>query len=337
MILPLILYRLACMKYIKSIKDFEREVQMMTEEKNVKGEAAARNTENTESKKAQDPAENCDSNCNSCASDCASRKPGPPAKEPLHMLSRVERVIGIVSGKGGVGKSLVTSMMAVAMNRKGYRTAVLDADITGPSIPRMFGIEDGAKSTGMGLSPAKTAKGTEIMSLNLLLENKEDAVIWRGSMVAGVIKQFWRDVIWSNIDYMFVDMPPGTGDVPLTVYQSLPIDGIIIVATPQELVSMIVAKAVNMANHLNVPILGLVENMSYLECPDCSKQIKLFGESHVEEIADKYKVKLLSKIPLNPEIAAMCDAGKIEEYNFNWLDETAQSLEEVLPIRDSLQ
>ena len=309
----------------------------MTEEKNLKGEVNGENTENKEIREEQEPAASCDSNCNSCASDCASRKPGPPPKEPLHKLSRVERVIGIVSGKGGVGKSLVTSMMAVAMNRKGYRTAVLDADITGPSIPRMFGIEDGARSTEIGLSPAKTAKGIELMSLNLLLEDKEEAVIWRGSMVASVIKQFWRDVVWSNIDYMFVDMPPGTGDVPLTVYQSLPIAGIIIVATPQELVSMIVAKAVNMANHLDVPILGLVENMSYLECPDCGKQIKLFGDGHVEEIAAKYKVKLLNKIPLNPEIASVCDAGEIEKYDFNWLDETTQCLAETFPIVDSLQ
>jgi len=288
----------------------------------------------TEEKKVQEQnPETCTHNCSTCASACASRDSSQPApKEELHKLSTVRKVIAVVSGKGGVGKSLVTSMMTVQSHRLGQRVAVMDADITGPSIPKCFGIEDGARAVGMGLLPAKTESGIQIMSTNLLLEDKESAVIWRGSVIAGVVKQFWGDVIWSDVDVMFIDMPPGTGDVPLTVYQSIPVDGIIIVTSPQELVSMIVAKAVNMAKKMNVPILGIVENMSYIECPDCGKQMKVFGESHVEEVAAKYDLKVLGRIPLNPEIAALCDAGRIEDVKGDYLIDAAKEVAE-LPVK----
>lgn len=276
--------------------------------------------------------ESCTHNCSSCASACSSRDASQPApKEKMHKLSTVNKVIAVVSGKGGVGKSLVTSMMAVETHRRGKQVAIMDADITGPSIPKCFGVEDGAKAVGMGLLPAKTESGIQIMSTNLLLENKEAAVIWRGSVISGVVKQFWTDVIWNGVDTMFVDMPPGTGDVPLTLYQAVPVDGIIIVTSPQELVSMIVAKAVNMAQKMEVPIIGIVENMSYVECPDCGKRLNVFGESHVQEVADKYGLKVLGRIPLNPEIAALCDAGKIEEVKGSYLAAAADAVE-ALPI-----
>ena len=276
--------------------------------------------------------ENCSHNCSSCASACASRDSSQPApKEKLHKLSSVKKVVAVVSGKGGVGKSLVTSMMTVEMHRRGHRVAIMDADITGPSIPKCFGVEDGAKAVGMGLLPAKTDSDIQIMSTNLLLENKEAAVIWRGSVISGIVKQFWSDVIWNGVDTMFIDMPPGTGDVPLTVYQSVPVDGIIIVTSPQELVSMIVAKAVNMAQKMNIPILGIVENMSYIQCPDCGKKMNIFGESHVQEVADKYNLKVLGRIPLNPELAALCDAGRIEDFKGDYLAEAAKVVEELVP------
>ena len=239
------------------------------------------------------------------------------------------RVIAVTSGKGGVGKSLVTSLLAVSLQRNEHKTAVFDADITGPSIPKMFGIRDKARGDDMGLYPVQSKLGTEIMSVNLLLEHDSDPVIWRGPVIAGVVKQFWTDVIWNEVDYMMVDMPPGTGDVPLTVFQTIPINGIIIVTTPQELVSMIVEKAVKMAKLMNVPILGIVENMSYAECPDCGKQIQVFGDSHIEEIAKEYGLPVLARIPMNPKLAAACDKGMIELFEGDWLQDAVSAIEAV--------
>ena len=260
----------------------------------------------------------CTHDCSTCGESCSERKE-ESLLAPLNSMSSVKKVIGIVSGKGGVGKSLVTSLMAAGMQKKGYRTAVLDADITGPSIPKVFGIEGMAKGSEYGIFPSSSENGVEVMSVNLLLENASDPVVWRGPILAGTVKQFWTDVIWGDVDFMFVDMPPGTGDVPLTVFQSLPIDGIIVVTSPQELVSMIVEKAVKMAKMMNVPIMGLVENMSYFSCPDCGKEINVFGESHIEDVAKQNGLKVLGRIPINPEIAAKCDAGKVEDIDATWL------------------
>ena len=253
----------------------------------------------------------CSHDCSSCGQkDCGSRE---IPKEQLNEFSRVKKVIGIVSGKGGVGKSLVTSMMASATNKRGFNTAVLDADITGPSIPRMFGIKEHALGDGKNhIFACRSSNGVDIMSINLLLESDTDPVVWRGPVIAGVVKQFWTEVVWKDIDYMYVDMPPGTGDVPLTVFQSLPVDGIIVVTSPQSLVSMVVAKAVRMAELMNIPILGIVENMSYFTCPDCGCEIKVFGDSHVEEIATTYGIPLLARLPIDPAAAAACDSGKVE-------------------------
>lgn len=277
--------------------------------------------------------ESCSHNCSSCGESCAERKPEKGEKksflEQPHKLSNIKRVIGIVSGKGGVGKSLVTSMLAVAMNRRGYNTAILDADITGPSIPRSFGITGRASGTGEGLLPVSSKTGIKVMSLNLLLENDTDPVVWRGPVIAGAVKQFWTDVIWDDVDYMFIDMPPGTGDVPLTVFQSIPVSGIIVVTSPQELVTMIVDKAVNMAKLMNIPILGIVENMSYAECPDCGKKIAVFGESHIDEVAQKHGIDTVGKLPINPKLAAACDKGMIELYEESGLDNIADMLEDV--------
>ncbi|WP_394522224.1 P-loop NTPase [Lacrimispora sp. JR3] len=274
--------------------------------------------------------ENCTHNCNSCGESCPSRQEGPKSfLEPLNPASSVKKVIGVVSGKGGVGKSLVTTMMAVHMKAKGYKTAILDADITGPSIPKAFGLSDagvGMAANGL-MIPAVSNTGIEIMSANLLLDNETDPVIWRGPVIAGTVKQFWQEVLWENIDYMFVDMPPGTGDVPLTVFQSLPVDGIIIVTSPQELVSMIVAKAVNMAKKMNVPILGLIENMSYLNCPDCGKKITVFGESHIDEVAESHGLEVLAKIPIDPKIAAAVDGGMVEYLEAPWFDAAVSAVE----------
>lgn len=272
--------------------------------------------------------ENCNQNCGSCSEDCAERKEVDFREKP-NELSSIKKVIGIVSGKGGVGKSLVTSMLAISMNRKGYNTAILDADITGPSIPKAFGIDRKASGSERGVIPVKSKTGIDIMSINLLLENDTDPVVWRGPIIANTVKQFWTDVIWDNVDYMFIDMPPGTGDVPLTVFQSIPIDGIVIVTSPQELVSMIVSKAVKMAEMMNVPILGIVENMSYFKCPDCDKEYKIFGESHIEEIAKKHDIKVISKFPIDPKIALSVDKGMIELYTNDWLDNMSDSLEKL--------
>ena len=253
--------------------------------------------------------------------------------EQLNQYSSIKNVIGIVSGKGGVGKSFVTAMLAVLLNRKGYRVGILDADITGPSIPKAFGIHKRAEANELGMLPAETKTGIKIMSVNLLLDSEDTPVIWRGPVVAGVVKQFWQEVVWQDVDYMFVDMPPGTGDVPLTVYQSLPIDGIIIVTSPQDLVSMIVAKAVNMAETMEVPILGLVENYSYLECGNCGERISVFGESHIDEIAEKHNLAVLGRIPIDPKIAKAIDAEDVEGLQGDWLDQCAQILEEVIPAK----
>ena len=261
----------------------------------------------------------CTHDCSSCSQNCSSRN-AAPAKEAPHKMSSIKKVIGIVSGKGGVGKSMTCAMMAVSMARQGYGTAVLDADITGPSSPKLFGVHGQAVCDENGIWPAETSKGTKLMSVNLLLDDEESPVVWRGPVIAGAVKQFWTDVIWQDVDYMFVDMPPGTGDVPLTVFQTLPVDGIIVVASPQELVSMIVAKAVKMAQMMNVPILGVVENMSYVKCPDCGKEIKIFGESHVNEIAAKYGLPVLARMPIDPKLASLADAGKIEEFEGDYLD-----------------
>ncbi len=267
----------------------------------------------------------CNHDCSSCSSDCKSKQP-ESLLEPLNQHSSVKKVIGIVSGKGGVGKSLVTSMLSVTMNRKGYKTAVLDADITGPSIPKAFGKTERCMGSEEGIVPVETETGIKIMSINLLLENETDPVVWRSPIITGTVKQFWSDVVWGDIDYMFVDMPPGTGDVPLTVFQSLPLDGIIVVASPQELVSMIVEKAVKMAGMMNVPVLGLVENMSYFACPDCGKKISVFGDSHIDEIAAKYNTKVLAKLPIDPELAKSVDNGRVEFFEGGYLDEAAEQL-----------
>lgn len=256
----------------------------------------------------------CTHDCGSCSAGC-SQAGGDvrDMKAKPHELSDIKKVYAVVSGKGGVGKSLVTSLMAVESSRRGFKTAVLDADITGPSIPKIFGIKTKPEATENALFPCKSKNGVSVMSLNLLIENDTDPVIWRGPVIAGAVTQFWSDVIWDDVDYMFVDMPPGTGDVPLTVFQSIPVDGIIIVTSPQELVSMIVEKAVNMANMMGIPICGIVENMSGVVCPDCGKEIKVFGESHIEDVAARNGIKVLGKIPMLPELARLCDEGRIED------------------------
>jgi len=265
--------------------------------------------------------------CESCGETCGERKASPvDFSEKLHELSSVKKVIGIVSGKGGVGKSLVTSMLAAKMNRNGFKTAILDADITGPSIPKAFGITGKVGASELGWFPIKSRTGIEIMSVNLLLKNDTDPVIWRGPVIAGTVKQFWSDVIWNDIDYMFVDMPPGTGDVPLTVFQSIAIDGIIIVTSPQELVGMVVSKAVKMAEMMNIPIIGIIENMSYFKCEECDKKHKIFGESHIEKIAEAHNLKILAKLPINPEIAKACDNGTIELIENDWFDKISEMI-----------
>lgn len=261
----------------------------------------------------------CSGNCASCGESCGERKQESLLAQ-LHHKSSVKKVIAVVSGKGGVGKSTVTSLLATAVSRCGKRVGILDADITGPSIPKAFGVSECAAADEEGLYPAVTETGMQIMSINLLLDNERDPVLWRGPIIAGAVKQFWTDVIWEDVDYLFVDMPPGTGDVPLTVFQSLPIDGIIVVTTPQELVSMIVAKAVKMAHMMHVPVLGLVENYSYFRCPDCGGCHPVFGTSHIDEIAMEYHLPVLARLPIDPKLAAACDAGQIESAELGELD-----------------
>ena len=271
--------------------------------------------------------ENCTHDCSSCGASCPSRsQAAPDFRAPANAHSNVKRVIGVVSGKGGVGKSMVTSLMAATMRRRGASTAILDADITGPSIPKAFGVHGMRGATDDGIVPAVSTTGVKLVSLNLLLENETDPVVWRGPVIAGTVKQFWTDVMWGDVDYMFVDMPPGTGDVPLTVFQSLPVDGILIVTSPQELVGMIVEKAVNMARMMNVPVLGIVETMSYFRCPDCGGEHHIFGASHVDEIAARLGVPLTAKLPMDPALAAACDAGRIEMFDGSWLEPVADAI-----------
>lgn len=277
--------------------------------------------------------ENCTHDCSSCGENCPSRQQPQSFLEKTNDLSHVKKVIGVVSGKGGVGKSLVTSLLATTLRRRENQVAVLDADITGPSIPKCFGMKQRALSDENGIYPVETKTGIKVMSINLLLEEETSPVVWRGPVIAGAIKQFWTDVIWGNVDYMFVDMPPGTGDAPLTVFQSLPVDGILIVTSPQELVGMIVSKAVEMAKMMNVPVLGLVENMSYVTCPDCGREIHVFGESHIDEVAAKYALPVLGKLPMEPKLAAACDRGAIELFEGGWLDGAADLIES-LPQRE---
>lgn len=269
----------------------------------------------------------CDSNCAGCSDSSCGERTQESLIEPLNDLSSVKNVIAVVSGKGGVGKSLVTSLMSVIMQRRGNRTAILDADITGPSIPKTFKVTEKASGTEDLIFPVDTKTGIQLMSVNLLLENETDPVVWRGPVIAGAVKQFWTDVVWKDVDYMFVDMPPGTGDVPLTVFQSLPIKGIIVVTSPQELVSMIVEKAVKMAELMNIPVLGLVENMSYFACPDCGGKHNIFGESHIDDIAAKFGIEKIAKIPVDPKLAAAVDAGMIEMFEGDWLDALADAIE----------
>lgn len=272
----------------------------------------------------------CTHNCSTCSSNCSSRKEPQDLHAPLNELSSVKHVIGVVSGKGGVGKSLVSSMLAVNLQRKGYRVAILDADITGPSIPKAFGLNKPVEGDESGLIPPATTTGIEVMSVNLLLEDETRPVVWRGPVIAGTVKQFWTDVIWNDIDYMIVDCPPGTGDVPLTIFQSVKLDGIVIVSSPQELVSMIVKKAANMANMMNIPVLGLVENYSYLACPDCGKKISVFGESKIDAVAEEFGYKVLGKLPIDSRLAALCDKGAIELMDADYLDEAVDYIEETL-------
>lgn len=268
----------------------------------------------------------CTHDCSSCSSDCGDRKQEDVRKNP-HALSKIGKVYAVVSGKGGVGKSMVTSQLAVLLNRRGHKVAVLDADITGPSVPKMFGIAESATSSELGLHPVKSSGDVSVMSINLLLPNETDPVIWRGPVIAGVVTQFWTDVVWGELDYMFVDLPPGTGDVPLTVFQSLPLDGVIIVASPQELVSMVVEKAVRMAEMMDIPIVGLIENMSYFECPDCGKRLHIFGEGKTEAAAKSHGLRFLGRVPIDPSLAEMSDRGEIESFEGDWLDPVADLLE----------
>ena len=268
----------------------------------------------------------CTHDCSSCGESCASREPQSLLKAH-HADAHVGKVYGIVSGKGGVGKSMVTSQLAVTMRRRGYQVGILDADITGPSIPKAFGVHGHAVGTENALLPMESRTGIQVMSINLLLPNETDPVVWRGPVIAGAVTQFWTDVQWDNVNYMFVDMPPGTGDVPLTVFQSLPVAGVVVVTSPQELVGMIVDKAVNMADMMHVPVLGIVENMAYYTCPDCGKQHAIFGESHIEAIAAKHGIPNTAKLPIDPAIAAACDAGRIEDVQGDWLSSLADAIE----------
>ena len=269
----------------------------------------------------------CNHDCSSCGKDCGEREGGSPFQiKPLHKGCRVGKVYGIVSGKGGVGKSMVTSQLAVSVRREGYNVAILDADITGPSIPKAFGVHTRAEGTADAIIPVSTMTGIQLMSVNLLLENETDPVIWRGPVIGGVVQQFWSDVLWEDVDYMFVDMPPGTGDVALNVFQTLPVDGIIIVASPQELVSMVVEKAVKMAQMMNIPIVGIVENMSYMTCPDCGKKLYPFGEGKTEEAAAKYGLPVLAKMPIDPALAKLVDDGAIETFMGDWLGDVVKKV-----------
>ena len=274
----------------------------------------------------------CTHNCSTCSANC-STKSKQDFLEPLNAKSSIRHVIGVVSGKGGVGKSMVTSTLATLMQRAGYKVGILDADITGPSIPKAFGISAGVEGNDDGMFPPESSTGIKIMSVNLLLPDATAPVVWRGPVIAGTVKQFWSGTVWGDLDYLFVDCPPGTGDVPLTVFQSLPLDGIVIVSSPQELVSMIVEKAANMARMMQVDVVGLVENMSYVKCPDCDKKIKIFGESHIEDIARKHGYPLLAQMPIDPSLAMLVDAGEIEKMNVDYLDGAVEALKRVRSVK----
>ena len=279
--------------------------------------------------------DSCDGNCEGCSGSCEGCS-GSCSQQDLraqaHPMSHVKRVVGVVSGKGGVGKSLITSLAAVMMNRRGYKTGILDADMTGPSIPLGFGVHSRAQANSYGILPTETEKGIGIMSVNLFLDEETEPVIWRGAIVANTVKQFWTDVVWGDVDYLFVDMPPGTGDVPLTIFQSLPVDGIIVVASPQELVGMIVTKAVRMAQMMDIPILGIVENMSWFRCENCGEKHYIYGKSRLEEAAAKYGLKILARLPIRPDIAAAVDAGKIEDVDFPEMEQVAAEITAALPV-----
>ena len=271
--------------------------------------------------------EECTHDCSTCSSNCGSKDPKSLLVAP-HPNSKIGKVIGVVSGKGGVGKSMVTDLLAVEFARRGYHCGILDADITGPSIPKAFGITEKAHGNETTIFPVKSKKyGVDIMSINVLLENESDPVVWRGPVIGGTVRQFWSDTLWDNVDYLFVDMPPGTGDVALTVFQNIPIDGIVVVTSPQDLVSMIVGKAMKMASLMNIPVLGLVENMSYALCPDCGKKIHVFGESHISEIAEEYHVPVLAQMPINPALASACDNGTVEDLDCSYLEDAALVIE----------
>lgn len=278
---------------------------------------------------SQAPSETCTHNCDTCTANCASRQSGetPDFRAQLNPASNVKKVIGVVSGKGGVGKSLVTSMLAVLLRRRGLRTAILDADITGPSIPAMFGVHQQIYGSQEGILPAASTTGIEMISVNLVLDRESTPVLWRGPVISGTVKQFYSEVVWRDIDCMLVDMPPGTGDVPLTVFQSLPLDGVIIVATPQELVGMVVSKAIEMAKMMDIPILGIVQNMSYVVCPDCGREIHVFGQVGAQTVAQQYGLPLLAKVPMDPALSALCDAGRIEYFDGDWLDDAVSAVE----------
>ncbi len=267
--------------------------------------------------------EACNHDCSSCGSNCKDRTAPQSFRVAPHPTTHVKKVIGVVSGKGGVGKSLVTSLLACSAARRGKAAGILDADITGPSIPKAFGITGRAEGSQEGILPARSATGIRIMSINLLLENASDPVVWRGPVIAGAVKQFWSDVLWGDLDVLFIDMPPGTGDVPLTVFQSLPVDGVVVVASPQELVGMIVEKAVKMAETMSIPVLALVENMSYFRCPDCGKTYEIFGKSHAGAVAEKYGIPTVARMPIDPELAAAVDAGQVEGFRGSYLEELA--------------
>lgn len=271
--------------------------------------------------------EECTHDCSTCSSNCGSKDPKSLLVAP-HPNSKIGKVIGVVSGKGGVGKSMVTDLLAVEFARRGYHCGILDADITGPSIPKAFGITEKAQGNETTIFPVKSKKyGVDIMSINVLLKNESDPVVWRGPVIGGTVRQFWSDTLWDNVDYLFVDMPPGTGDVALTVFQNIPIDGIVVVTSPQDLVSMIVGKAMKMASLMNIPVLGLVENMSYALCPDCGKKIHVFGESHISEIAEEYHVPVLAQMPINPALASACDNGTVEHLDCSYLEDAALVIE----------
>ena len=267
----------------------------------------------------------CTHDCSSCGASCASREK-QSMLESLHKGSSVKKVIAVMSGKGGVGKSMVTALLAVMAQRAGYKTAILDADVTGPSIPKAFGVKEKAMGDGEAILPVKSRTGIEMMSVNLLLDAENSPVVWRGPVIAGTVKQFWTDVLWGDLDVMFIDMPPGTGDVPLTVFQSVPVDGAVVVTTPQALVGMIVEKALNMADMMHIPVLGLVENMSYAVCPDCGKHVEVFGESHAQETAQRFNTQVLARLPINLKLAAACDAGLIELFEGDWLEDAIRKI-----------